>query len=799
VWPLNYPTGHAHSAIDLPGGERQIFGRLSSLLPVLTPAGHLLIEPADDPSVLAMEAAVVRRLTGAFQRGPGFGLLQLGAAEVEALLPRELAYWRSFAARFVTILCAQASAEAARNAALPEPPAPDELGPLAGAVPPMRGAEYVTADVLARLWGELGAAFAAEQAQAGLDVPDFLKTLHPAWNVVGRVHFNLAENRKDDDDPFAFLATYTTRLTAQGKAQHLPLGQALREYAGPGNKQRLVSLLLPLHRAAESCAWLKALVDSGDVFHPLRFSTQEAVQMLGDVPALERAGVIVRMPAAWRGGRPPRPRVSATVGGKVPSNLGGDALLDFKMEVTLEGERLGADELRALLARTEGLAFVRGRWVEIDREALQRTLDRFREVERAVTESGLTFAEAMRLVAGADLAADADTAAAEADWSAVSAGPWLAETLRGLRSPEGLARVHPGSAFKGSLRPYQEVGVRWLYLLARLGLGACLADDMGLGKTIQVLSLLLVRRGEAGGPDEAPRAERRPSLLVAPASLLANWAGELARFAPDLRVLVAHPSEIPTATLKDLPPERVAEADLVVTSYASVLRLPWLTSTKWDVLVLDEAQAIKNPAARQTRAVKQLRARTRFALTGTPIENRLGDLWSIFDFINPGLLGTAKQFSAYTRRLNDSKGEAANDNAAVNTYGPLRELIRPYILRRLKTDRSIISDLPEKTELRAYCSLSREQAALYQQGVEEFKRQLARNKADKQGEEGIARKGWCSASSRASSRSVITPRTGWATAPGPRTPAASTIGCASCVRSSPPSKRRCWCSRSSAR
>jgi non-specific serine/threonine protein kinase len=244
-----------------------------------------------------------------------------------------------------------------------------------------------------------------------------------------------------------------------------------------------------------------------------------------------------------------------------------------------------------------------------------------------------------------------------------------------------------------------------------------------------VLSLLLVRKNEA--------AARRPSLLVAPASLLANWAGELARFAPDLRVLVAHPSEIPAAKLKELPPQEVAGADLVITSYGSVLRLPWLSSTAWDILVLDEAQAIKNPGARQTRAVKQLRAQARFALTGTPIENRLGDLWSIFDFINPGLLGTAKQFSAYTRRLADQKG--ANDNAG-SAYAPLRELIRPYILRRLKTDRAIITDLPEKTELRAFCALSREQAALYQQGVEEFKRKLAESNKEKEGE-GMARRG----------------------------------------------------------
>jgi non-specific serine/threonine protein kinase len=290
--------------------------------------------------------------------------------------------------------------------------------------------------------------------------------------------------------------------------------------------------------------------------------------------------------------------------------------------------------------------------------------------------------------------------------------------LKGLRSPEGLARVEPGRALHGTLRPYQQVGVRWLYLLSNLGLGACLADDMGLGKTIQVLSLLLVLKHEA-------KVKRRPSLLVAPASLLANWASEIERFAPSLRALVAHPSALPAAELKALGPQRLADVDLVITSYGSLLRIPWLPDTSWHLVVLDEAQAIKNPDAKQTRAAKKLNARARCALTGTPIENRLGDLWSIFDFINPGLLGSAKEFTTLVKRLADRPH---------NPYAPLREVVRPYILRRLKTDKTVIADLPDKTEVKAFCQLSRKQAALYQQAVKELSAQL-------DDAEGIRRKG----------------------------------------------------------
>jgi non-specific serine/threonine protein kinase len=208
--------------------------------------------------------------------------------------------------------------------------------------------------------------------------------------------------------------------------------------------------------------------------------------------------------------------------------------------------------------------------------------------------------------------------------------------------------------------------------------------------------------------------------------LLANWAAEIERFAPGLEAMIAHASAMPADELKSLTPEKLAGVDLVITSYGSLLRIPWLATTSWHLAVLDEAQAIKNPDAAQTRAAKKLAARARIALTGTPIENRLGDLWSIFDFINPGLLGSARDFTRYTRRLAEMPH---------NPYGPLRDLVRPYILRRLKSDKAVIADLPDKTEVKAFCQLSRKQAALYQQAVSELAEQL-------ENAEGIRRKGY---------------------------------------------------------
>jgi superfamily II DNA or RNA helicase len=676
----------------------------------LTPHGRLVAEPAADaPSIDDRTAA---RLAEAFAQGSGYGLVRL-AAEIGQTLPPAFIWWRGFASRYVASLCLQSTS--AKVLPYIPPPAEADLASLVLTAPIMAGAECLTQNILRALWAATAAAFATSLASAKSDLQSFLKALNPAWNLVGRVHFNLAENRRDPDAPFAFMATYTTQLSSQAKAQHLPLGQALREYAGATNREKLLSLLVPVQRAAEHCPWLKPMIEAGEIFHPLRWSPQEASRFLASVPELESAGVIVRMPATWRASRPPRPQVTATVGTRVPSKLGLEGVLDFRMDVTLDGEQLTAQEIAVLLSGTDSLVLLRGQWVEVDRVRLERTMRQFRQAEALAATEGLTFAEAMRMLTGAAVGSNTEDAA-DADWSRVTAGSWLAETLQALRAPDGKG-ADPGRSLRGTLRPYQQAGTQWMHLLSGLGLGACLADDMGLGKTIQVLSLLLVQKQT----DSA----RQPSLLVAPASLLANWIAEIEKFAPDLKAVIVHPSAMSPEQVKQFTPERAAELDLAITSYGSLLRLPSLTETAWRFAILDEAQAIKNPNAKQTKAAKALKAKARIALTGTPVENHLGDLWSIFDFINPGLLGNAKQFTRYTKQLADRE---------TNPYGPLRELVRPYILRRMKTDKAIIADLPDKTELKAYCGLSRKQAALYEQAAQDLEKRL--EEAD-----GIERKG----------------------------------------------------------
>ena len=643
-----------------------------------------------------------RSIVAAFERGRGPGVLHLGAAELETPLSPPLAYWRDIGRAFVATVCGSLDPTEPRALDVPDPDESD-LANWALSAPPMHGAEFICAAFLIELWSDVGQALRSAVAEHGHGVAGYLGQLSSVWNVVGRVCLHLAENKRDPEYPFAFVATYVHKVSRQAKPQHRPLGHALKEYAGANNRQKLLALLAPLSRAAETSAFIGELVDSGDIYHPVSWSPKQAHQFLGEIEGCERAGLIVRLPDWWHGKRKPRPTVSVAVGGGVPSQLGMDAMLKFDVTVTLDGTKLTKRELDSLLASSDGLVLIKGKWVEVEPEKLSQVLEHWRDVQRQAQAEGIGFGEAMRLLSGTPVGTRSqELEAACPEWSEVIAGKWLSSKLDDLRSPERTHAIARNAGLEAELRPYQKLGVQWLTSLRTLELGGCLADDMGLGKTIEVLGLLsMTRRGPSDGAD----------LLVVPASLLDNWRLEFERFAPKLSVLVAHPSRLPATELKALGPATIDAHDAVITTYGTAMRSEWAKTHTWRHLILDEAQAIKNPSAKQTKAVKALRARWRLALTGTPVENRLGDLWSLFDFLNPGLLGSAKQFSNLCKAL--SKSEQG--------YAPLRRLVQPYILRRLKTDKNVIADLPDKTEVNAYCLLSKRQAALYQQSVDEMK------------------------------------------------------------------------------
>jgi non-specific serine/threonine protein kinase len=678
---------------------------MTAALVTIFPSGALLVDLADESTGLS--AAARLRAAAAFEHGIGHGLLDLGTTEVDTALTPELAFLRDIGRAFVTRLRAVPELEERRERVDVDCP-PEEAAGLAAAVPPMAGAEHVDPEWIAARWAETGRAFSNEIRRHRGPVAEWLRRRHSSWQVVGKVCLHLAENRGDEEHPFAFLATYALKTGAGGRVQHRPLARAVEESSLRRDRQTLLHLLVPLQRAAEQSPWLAELVDSGGIYQPLAWTPDEALRFLRAVPAFEAAGLAVRVPDWWRPRRPPRPEVSVRVGEGKPSGLGAEALLDFSVAVAVGDEKLTEGEVRALLDAADGLVRVRGRWVELDRDRLRQVLDHWTSVQRAAGEDGVSFLEGMRLLAGAPASADADAPPDGEGWSRVEAGAWLADTLAGLRGPQDLAAADPGADLHGTLRPYQKVGVSWLHFASSLRLGVCLADDMGLGKTVQVLALLLLHRRQRQRDDP-------PHLLVVPASLLANWQAELERFAPSLRALVAHPSAMAPGELAELGEAPLTGVDLVITTYGTLVRSGGLRARSWSLAVLDEAQAIKNPGTRQTRAVKALRARGRIALTGTPVENRLGDLWSIFDFLDPGLLGSAREFSAFVKRLSERAEER---------YAPLRRLVQPYLLRRLKTDRAIVADLPDKTEVKAYCLLSNVQAALYQQAVSELEQSI---------------------------------------------------------------------------
>ena len=685
---------------------------------ILTPAGRLRLTAVDDDAGTSLDSWM-KRVAAGFAACPAAGLFALAAKRPDSPPSPVLAFWREFGVRYLTQLCRTPDLIEKHIEAI-EPPDESELADLLLTAPPMQGGEYLGAEILRSLWNELDAWTRNQVATSAAGLVGWLKQHAPLWQQVGRVCFHLAENKRDPELPFAFLATYAPNLSKGGGVQYQPLGKALQEYAGVRNKRALINLLAPVQRASEKVEIVRKLVETGDIFHPLAWTPDEAYRLLKSVPLLEECGLLVRLPDWWR--KRARPQISVTIGQKRASRFGADAMLDFKVGLALGDEQLSEKEWREIMAATDGLAFVKGRWIEVDRQRLSEALEHWRRVEARAAGEGVSFIEGMRLLAGApgDLSAGSAPDGREREWAYVGAGKWLAEVLAGLRDPQGLDNGRPIKGFQGTLRPYQQVGCNWLRFLSGLGLGACLADDMGLGKTVQVLALLLeLKENKSAG---------KPSLLVLPASLLANWKAEIQRFAPSLWPLFVHPSETDKTTLdasaRD-PEAALANVDLVLTTYGMLLRHKWLREAHWQLVILDEAQAIKNPSARQSRAVKQLKADARVALTGTPVENRLSDLWSLFDFLCPGLLGSPARFKSFVKALE----ERTRDR-----YAPLRNLVRPYVLRRLKTDKRIIADLPDKTEMKAFCGLSRQQAALYAKTVEEMAAAL-------QGLDGIQRRG----------------------------------------------------------
>jgi hypothetical protein len=406
-------------------------------------------------------------------------------------------------------------------------------------------------------------------------------------------------------------------------------------------------------------------------------------------PVLEQAGFGVMLPAWWVG-KGPRLRLTARGHARsprlaAPGSLSLDAVLEVDWEVALGDETVSLEEIEALAAHKAPLVRVRGQWMEADAARLRAAADFL--AQRRQHRASLR--DLMQWSLGQSPMAEL------VEVEGVTASGWAAELLDRLQSADGYEQLPAPDGFVGELRHYQQRGFSWLAFFRRWGLGACLADDMGLGKTIQALALLQ-REWEAG--------DRRPALLICPTSVVRNWQKEAARFTPDLPVMIHHGGGRRKGERFREEAERHA---LVISSYALLHRdAEALGSVGWAGVILDEAQNVKNPETKQARAARALRAGYRFALTGTPVENSVGDLWSLMEFLNPGLLGTQADF----KRRFFIPIQAQRDQAAAER---LRRLTEPFLLRRVKTDQTIISDLPDKLEFKVFCTLTKEQASLY--------------------------------------------------------------------------------------
>ncbi|MFT3872204.1 MAG: DEAD/DEAH box helicase [Nocardioides sp.] len=428
-------------------------------------------------------------------------------------------------------------------------------------------------------------------------------------------------------------------------------------------------------------------------------------------PALDEAGFGVLLPNWWDHHRALGLQLSAStpVDGVVTktAKFGKDQLMDFRWDLAVGGEALTADEIAVLAATKAPLIRLRGQWVAIDPDQIKRGLAFLKQKRK----KQMTAAEILALAL-----THPDDSELPLPVMSVRSEGWLGDLLDGSLGA-AIQPVSPPDGLNATLRPYQLRGVAWLAFLDSVGLGACLADDMGLGKTIQLLALELTRRSEE--PDLGP------TLLLCPMSLVGNWQREAAKFTPALRVYAHHGRErLSGDDLRD----HLSSTDLVVTTYATATRdIDELSEIEWDRVVLDEAQAIKNSLSRSAKAANQLTARSRVALTGTPVENRLAEMWSILSFVNPGSLGSPEQFR--TRYAIPIERHGATEPAE-----RLRAITRPYILRRLKTDPTIIDDLPEKIEIKQHCQLTAEQASLYQAVVDEMMERI-------EGTKGIERRG----------------------------------------------------------
>lgn len=645
---------------------------------LFTPEGFLV-----DPSVQNLKSEH-QKLKERFDRDKYRTLYQAGLEEKPGDLSASAFFLFLVSDTFFRVLTSLPELEVAREKVKTEP-SEEICRQLLDAVPFVIGSEHLTKKWVQRLFGKLSDIFREEIRSYEGTVAMYLAEKSQHLRVPERIFFHLVESR-EEAYPFAFLATYATRQE-NGRIRHMPLEYALVEYKD--HREKLLNLLSCLNQAAEVSDLISGFMESGELFHPLRLTSGEAYEFLKQTEEIERTGILCRIPNWWKK-KAASVSMSISLGEEKPAMLGFDTLVSMRPKLMVDGQPLTEEDVQNLLAQTEGLAFLKGKWVEVNHEKLKKLL-----AEMEACQGELTLMEALKLELG-------NAGEAENSGPVITNGAWLSSLLQSLRSPGKIRKQAVPKSFQATLRPYQKNGYTWLNYMNELGFGACLADDMGLGKTVQVLAYL-----------ERLRAKEKKArvLLIVPASLVGNWQKEAQKFAPSMELLVLHgrTSAVLEQMLREQP------AFLTITTYGMATRIRALQEMPWTAVILDEAQAIKNPATKQTKEIKKISAGMRIAMTGTPIENDLTNLWSLFDFLNQGLLGTPKEFHEYCKNLSDHP----------EGYAKLKAMVTPFMLRRVKTDKKVIADLPEKLEKIDYVTMSKKQVVLYRKAVAELESMLA--------------------------------------------------------------------------
>ncbi len=558
------------------------------------------------------------------------------------------------------------------------------------------------AAALARLGMKLRPAYqpvpavAVDLAALALDLPDWHARLQPDdWGGL-RLCFRLEEptgRRKLWRITFLVQALNDPSLLVEARI----LWQGEGEILGRHLDRPAERLLVALDRAGRLFPPLAAALRGRQPAY-CRITTDEAYAFLREGAwLLEEEGFGILLPAWWTGKRQGLTARARVATGSEPGPGGLNDILAFDWEMALGDTVISREELERLAALKTPLVQLHGQWVEVRPDEIEKALAFWRKRETQTMRAG----DALALGLGGEQEIDG------VRFTGLEAQGWLGEVIAGLEAGETIQPVAPPSRLRGTLRPYQQRGLAWLHFLGRFGLGACLADDMGLGKTIQALALILKHREEG---------IEGPVLLVCPTSVLGNWQREADRFAPDLTVLLHHGPDRRTGTAFL---DAAAGIDMVLTSFALALRdNDTLRQVSWAGIIVDEAHTIKNPETKQSKAIRRLPARYRVAMTGTPVENSVMDLWAIMEFCNPGYLGNQNHFK---RRFLTPIQRHGDETAAAH----LRRVTGPFILRRLKTDKRIIRDLPEKQEMDVFVPLTKEQASLYQAVVADAERTLA--------------------------------------------------------------------------